>query len=135
MTFKVSFRENNSATILGRITARNGSGAATGVAGEGNFIQIADVSSISYDIYDLEAPTTIIADGTLTASDVILDTVVTSNVIWTKESIGYNFIHDLSGTNFANGGKILRIEYHVTLTGGETIEGAYQGPVCETRSS
>lgn len=135
MIFAASFKEDNDSTILGRITARNGSGAATGVDGEGKFVQIADVSSITYEIFDLEAPTTVAFSGTLTVANVILDTVVTSNEIWTKDSIGYNFLHDLAATNFPEGNRTVLIEYTVTLTGGEKLTGEYQGPVCAKRGS
>lgn len=135
MTFAISLKEDNDGTILGRLCARNGSGAATGKDGEGKFIQQGDVSTITYEIFDLEAPTTVAFSGTLTVSNVILDTVVTSNEIWTKDSTGYNFLHDLAATNFPEGGRIVLIEYTVTLTGGAVLTGEYQGPVCIKRGS
>lgn len=135
MTFKVSFNEDGDSTILGRVTARNGTGAATGVNGEGKWVQQADVSSIAYTLFDLDAPTTAVSTGTLTVANVIIDTPVTSQEIWTEDAIGYNFIHDLAGSNFPTGGKIIRVEYLITLTGGAKLPGAYEGPVCDRRSS
>ena len=50
--FKVQWHEDGSATVLGRITARNGSGSATGIAGEGNWLEQADISTITCAVYD-----------------------------------------------------------------------------------
>lgn len=135
MAFQVSFTEDSPATILGRVTARNGSGSATGVSGEGNWIQQADVSSITYETFDLEAPTTVATSGTLTVSDAILDTPVTSTAIWTKDSTGYNFIHDLPAAAFPSGGRVVRIEYEITLAGGAVLHGIYEGTVCNLKGS
>jgi hypothetical protein len=135
VSFKANFKEDNDGSVLGRLTASNGTGAATGVDGEGKFIKQADVSTITYEIFDLEAPTTVAFSGTLLAANVILDTVVTSNEIWTKDSTGYNFKHDLAASNFPNGGVTVLVEYTVTLSGGAILTGSYQGPVCSKRGS
>jgi len=135
MTFQVSFNEDSDATILGRITARNGSGSATGKDGEGNWLQQADITSITYKYFVLDAPTTVAGTGTLTVSSVVLDTPVTVNTIWTKDSIGYNFIYDIAAATFADGGTVVRIEFTVTLSGGEVFHGNYEGPVCGISSS
>jgi len=135
MTFEIQFNEDSGVTIMGRITARNGSGAATGEDGEGNWLQQADISSITLAVFDLEAPTTTYAEETLVVGDTILDTPVSTNVIWTKDSVGYNFIHDLAASNFPTGGSIVRAEYKVTLAGGNVVFGVYEGPVCGINTS
>jgi len=129
MSFKINVRSGNDASILGRITARNGSGASTGVDGEGNWLQQADISSITYQITQLEAPTTVTFSGTLTVSTVIDDTPADDNV-WTEDGTGYNFVHDIAASNFPESGVVVLIEYTVTLSGGAVLKGQYQGPVC-----
>jgi hypothetical protein len=129
MTFHVTWKEDGTATALARITARNGSGDATGVNGEGNWLQAADISTITYKLFDLDGstPTTATESGSLTVANVVLDTPVTTNVIWTKDTTGYNFIHDLTNTWFPNPNRRYRMEYTVTLTGGAVFHGVYEG--------
>lgn len=137
MSFHVDWQEDGSATVLGRITARNGSGSATGVNGEGNWLEQADISTITCKIFDLdgEDPDTPTETPTVTVADVVLDTPVTSNAIWTKDSTGYNFLHDLAASYFATGGNRYRIEYKVTLTGGTVFHGTYEGQARSIRGS
>lgn len=135
--FYVEWSEDGDATALGRITARNGSGAATGVDGEGNWLQQADVSTITCKVFDLNSatPDTPIATPTVTVSTSVLDTPATTNVIWTKDSTGYNFLHDLAASNFPTGEHWYRVEYTVTLSGGAVFHGVYEGPARSIRSS
>ena len=137
MTFQVNWKEDSDATVLGRITARNGTGSATGVRGEGNWLKQADVGSITWKMFDLnsDTPDTEISSGTLTVLDVVIDTPVSVNTIWTKDSVGYNFIHDLAASNFPTGNHIYRLEYTVILTGGAKFHGVYEGLVSPIRSS
>ena len=135
---QVDWREDSTATILARITARNGSGAATGINGEGNFLQIADVSTITVSVFDVDSatPDTPIVDGaTVTVATAVLDTVVTSNVIWTKDTTGYNFLHDLPASYFPTGGNRYDVEYVVTLAGGEVFHMVFTGQAAPVRSS
>lgn len=127
--FLVNWNEDGDATALGRITARNGSGAATGVDGEGNWLQQADVSTITCKVFDLNSatPETAITTPTVTVSSAVLDIPVTTNVIWTKDTTGYNFLHDLAASNFPTGGHWYRVEYTVTLSGGAVFHGVYEG--------
>ena len=137
MTFQVEWTEDSDATVLGRITARNGSGSATGVNGEGNWLQQADVSTITWKVFDVDSatPETAIASGSVTVSTSVLDTPVTTNVIWTKDATGYNFLHDLAATNFPTGGRTYRLEYVATLTGGAVFHGVYSGQAKPVYSS
>ncbi len=137
MTFQVNWKEDSDATVLGRITARNGTGTVTGVRGEGNWLKQADVESITWKMFDLnsDTPDTEISSGTLTVSDVVLDTPVSANTIWTKDSVGYNFIHDVAAANFLTGNHNYSLEYTVTLVGGAKFHGVYGGLASPIRSS
>ena len=129
MPFYVTWREDGTVTALGRITARNGSGDATGVDGEGNWLQAADISTIGFKLFDLDGddPTTATQDESLTVASVVLDTPVTSTATWTKDSTGYNFLHDLSNTYFPHPNRRYRAEYTITLTGGAVFHGVFEG--------
>lgn len=136
MDFHVAWKEDGDATVLGRLTARNGSGAATGLDGEGNFLQVADIDTITCKIFDLDGdPDTAISTPTVTVSSNVLDTVVTAQTIWTEDVTGYNFLHDLAGSEFPTGESRYRVEYTVTLTGGAVFHGSYVGPAKPIRSS
>lgn len=137
--FAVEWNEDGDATALGRVTARNGTGAATGIDGEGNFIKQADiaVSGIERKIFDLDGdtPNTPVTTTNPTISTVILDTPVTDNVIWTKDATGYNFRDDIAGSNFPEGSRRYRIEYKFTLTGDAIFHGVYEGTTKPIRGS
>jgi hypothetical protein len=137
--FGVTWKEDGDATVLARLTARNGTGAATGEDGEGNWLEQADVDTITCKVFDMDDdPDTAIATPTVTVSSAIQDTPVTTNVIWTKDTVGYNFIHDLAASNFPTGGRRYRVEYTVTLVagkGGGVMHGAYEGVARAIRSS
>lgn len=131
--FSVNWKEDSSAEILGRVTARNGSGVFTGQPGEGRFIQQADVVSITCTHYDMtldpdrENPTNI---PTL-AADVILDDPDDSGESWTSDAIGYNFAHHILPEYFPEGGNIYRIEYRFELVGGYVFHDYFEGPAAE----
>lgn len=128
-TFYVEWNEDGTATVLARVTARNGSGAATGVSGEGNWVEQADISTITYKLFNLDGdtPSTAIESGSLTVSDIIIDTPVTSTAIWTKDDVGYNFLHDISNSFFPTPNARYRMEYEITLTGGAVFHGVFEG--------
>lgn len=128
--FSANFPEDSTVEILGRLVARNGSGVYTGQRGEGRFLQQADVSSITAKVYNLDvSETTVDTDlGSLTIANVILDTVDDSGEIWTPDDIGYNFRHQIADTVFVSPGSTYRVEYKVTLVGGEVTHGAWVGP-------
>lgn len=128
--FAVNWKEDSTPDILGRVTARNGTGLATGINGEGKFLKQADFDNITAQFYNLttdpdgEDPTPL----TLEPSDVILDTPDDSEEIWVKDDVGYNFIHTPSAALFATGGSIYRIEYRFELIGGEVFHEYFEGP-------
>jgi hypothetical protein len=139
----VTWREDGTATVLGRLVSRSGSGSATGVAGEGNFVQQADLSSITCAVFDLSGgtPDTSIATPTITVSTDVLDTVVTTTVIWTADGTGsaavtgYNFLVDLAASNFPKGGHVYSVEFTITATGGGVSKAVYEGPARAVRGS
>jgi hypothetical protein len=135
--FQVTWNEDGGATVLGRITARDGSGAATGISGEGNWLEPADVATITCKVFDLDSatPNTAFATPTVTVVTSVVDPPVTSTAIWTLDSTGYNFIHDLAASNFPTGKHRIRVEYEVTLTGGGKFHGAFTGRVKPIRGS
>lgn len=107
----------NAIVFQARITTLAGTGAA--VAGEGNAIKIADVTSIARTIFEASgsAPQT---GGTPTAPVVattILDTL-TNDEIWTTDSIGRNFIDQVTTLTTAN--TIYRVQYAILLASGQT---------------
>ena len=135
---QVEWREDGSATVIGRVTARNGSGAATGISGEGKFVQQADLSTITAKVFEKDADgvfVEITPAPTVTVATAILDTVDTTNEIWTVDTIGHNFIHDLGAVYFPNGGKIVKAEYKFTYVGGDVGWGVWEGPVRGVSSS
>ena len=135
--FAVVWDEDATATVLGRITAREGTGDATGIAGEGNFLKQADISTITCAVFDLSGsdPNTAIATPTVTIATDVLDAPVTTDVLWTQDATGYNFIHDLASGNFPTGGSRYSVEYTVTLTGGTVFHGEYSGLARPIRTS
>lgn len=137
MTFQVIWKEDSTATVLGRITARNGTGTATGVRGEGNWIEQVDVDTITWKMFDLssDSPDAEISSGELTVSAVVLDIPISANTIWTKDSVGYNFLHDVAASNFPTGNHNYRLEYTVILVGGAKFHGIYEGLAAPLRSS
>lgn len=118
MSFKVAFREDSSCHIVGRLAMADGTGDATGIAGEGNFVKAADLSSIVRTVYDEADLSTAILTTTLTVGTVVLDTPVTDTALWEGDSVGYNFKDQIPKTAFPTGGHIYRVEYVFTPTAG-----------------
>jgi len=135
--FNVEWNEDGDCTVLARVTARNGSGSATGVSGEGNWIQQADLSTITCKVFDLSGttPNTEIATPTVTISTEIQDTPVTATTIWTQGTTGYNFLHDLAASNFPNADHRYLVEYKFTLTGGGIFHLVLDGVAKPVRGS
>jgi len=125
----VTWQEDGSATALARVCARDATGAATGISGEGNWVKQADLTSITCKVFDRSSstPDTAIATPTATVSSVILDTPVTDGLIWDLDEVGYNFRCDLSGTNFPTGGHKYLMEFYFTTTAATTWCIAYEG--------
>lgn len=106
---KVEILEGESVPLLSRVRAYDG----------GYLIQ-ADVSSIAYQVDDLDDPTATGDTGSLTTSDVIFDTLQTGN-LWTEDDTGYNFAWTPAaslfvGATIAGGTKVYRVEVKITPT-------------------
>ena len=127
--FKINWDEDGDATVLGRITARNGTGAATGVDGEGKFLKQADITEIERKTFDLDgaSPATPTDTTILVIATVVLDTPVTDKEIWTLDDTGYNLLDDVAAALFPDGGNRYNLEYKITLTGGAVMHGSYEG--------
>ena len=111
--------KNGSVTLLARIV---------GAAGA-NIIR-ADIGSIRYSVYllddqdaDARTPVTGHTDASLTVADVVFDSLQT-DVLWTADSLGYNFRHVLdvsSDAAFAIAGRRYLVEYRLTPAVGQVI--------------
>lgn len=132
--FKVIWREDGGCTLLARVTARDGTGAWTGVRGEGNWVKQADLAAqgtgITCSVFDRSAatPDTATATPTVTITSAIQDTPVTNGYLWDVDDVGWNFLFDLAGTNFPTGGKLYRIEVTFTTTGSVSWTDIWEGP-------
>lgn len=127
--FEFVVREDATHTLVGRLTWRSGSGAYTGVRGEGKWATQANVSSLAYAVYDLgtdEVPitATLVTSGTWTVSSVLVDTPVTpsttpsSDALWKLDQVGYNLSADLSATAFPTGGNNYVVRVTATFSDG-----------------
>lgn len=131
-TFSGIYRENGLAVHYARLTADNGSGAATGVIGEGKYLQIADITSITMTVIEKLSGDVIVAPTTLTVSAVVSDTVVTSTTVWTQGA-GYNFRHAMPAGSFPQSGVIYRTKYTIVLPGGyDPLYLIFEGPAWPT---
>lgn len=130
VSFRAHWDEDSGATCIARLTASDGSGVATGVDGEGNWLQVADFTSIVCEVFDLDggAPTTPIATPTVTVSSAVLDTPVLTNELWTEDSTGYNFLFFLGPANFPTGGNRHKVLFTATLTSGNVFHFDFTGP-------
>lgn len=124
---EVNWLEDTTAVILARITASDGSGAATGVNGEGNWLQQADLSTVTCKVFDITGQTVTVSTPTVTISSDVKDTPITSSALWTQDTTGYNFIHTIANTYFPSAGHRYRVEYKFTTTGGTVFHLVAEG--------
>lgn len=123
------FQEDGSATLMARVCASDGTGAATGVPGEGNWVKQADLSSITCKVFNRSSstPDTATTAPTITISSVIQDTPVTSRVLWDVDYTGYNFVYAVDPATFATGGDEYLVEMVFTSTGGAKWTIGFEG--------
>ena len=131
--FPARWSEDGTATCLARVCAINGSGAATGVNGEGRWITQSDLSAITCNLFDVTAGSAAVSATVTSAA--ILNTPVTSQANWASDTTGYNFLHTLPITAFPAADRTYRVEYKLTLNGGEVFFIRYQGSVVSTLGS
>lgn len=133
--FDAIWREDGTATVVGRLTSRSGSGAATGNNGEGNWAQQADLSSITYAVHDVtdEENISSVTSGTVTISSSVFDTPRTASssptmaALWSLDQHGYNFIHDIPPAAFPTAGQTYRVEYKFTFANGAIGWAVFEG--------
>ena len=111
--------KNGSVTLLARIVGAAGANIIRG-----------DIGSIQYSVYLLDdqdaddrTPVTGHTDANLTVADVVFDSLQ-SDVLWTADSLGYNFRHVLdvsSDAAFAIAGRRYLVEYRLTPAVGQVI--------------
>lgn len=118
----VSVQEDTPYELYMRVTAFNGSGAASPVANEGNLVTQANVSSIAVKAYDMESGE---QNGTTLApvvADTIYNTLQTTG-IWARLTNGGNCRIVLPATFFPTGSKQVQIETTFTLSDASIIRG------------
>ena len=126
-TFYGTWNEDGTATIQGRVIARDGTGAT--VAGEGKLVKMADLSSITIKVFNISAdPPTETYTATLTISAVIFDSLQT-DATWvpTVDSTGFNFSADIPASAFPTGDQKYRAEVKYTTTGSSIGWGRWEG--------
>ena len=108
--------EDGTAVLLARVCASSGS--TTPIVGEGYPIVQANVSTITYSVFDMDNDNAaILSAQSLTVSAVIFDTLQdTAGYVWTADSLGYNFKHTLPITAFPTGGHTYRYEAKFTMS-------------------
>ena len=55
--FKAIANEDGSCTLIGLVTARDGTGAAAPTASDGNLVLAADLTSITLNVFDVDSTT------------------------------------------------------------------------------
>lgn len=131
-TVHCRFSEDGSATLLGRVTSRDGTGAVQSSGRK--LLKQADLSSVTWKVFDLSsaAPDTAIVSATLTIASVIFDTLQTD---WDVDTTGYTFKYDVASTVFTEGGHEYQAEVKFTTTGGTVAWGRWKGRAEPVRSS
>jgi hypothetical protein len=111
---KASVIENSAALLLARV-----------IGADGDPIQQADVSALKLKVFDPDGVLITPTGGgggytgtTLLPADVILDTPGTNEVLWPYDD-GYNFIAQLDGSYWPEGGKTYQAEVKVTPVSGD----------------
>lgn len=111
----VCAKSGTTPTLMARLEARDSSYNSTPI------VQ-ADVSAITYSVVDLsENSREVIASSSLTVANVIFDTLQTGE-IWTEDSTGFNFAHDLGAAALDKAGHLFKVAYVCTLTAGAGSE-------------
>jgi hypothetical protein len=128
------WREDGSATVYGRLMARDGTGQA--IDGQGKCLTQADVDEITFKVFDEENTATPINTGTVDVATSVFDNLQTTldDPVW-KFSKGFNFRHDLGPTNFPEGDRTITVEYKIVTSGGTVGYAIFRGSVAKVLSS
>ncbi len=93
------------------------------VENDGTDLLQADLTSIAWATYErcADDPEAVIGSGTLTVSNVVFDTLQTSDGRWdyTKDAAGFNFAFEFPASAFPNGGSRYLLEITFTPSSGE----------------
>ena len=124
--------EDGDFSIIGRVTAFDGTGAASPLEEEGNLVKQADLTSIQVKIYNTqsETPTTAEQTANPTVASVIFDTLQTTG-IWKLIRGGGNFKYDVAASWVPAGRTAYRIEVKFTTTGSKVYWGKWQAETQE----
>lgn len=104
--------EGTSPTIMGNFLIHDGTSA-----------QKADITSISYKVYDVDDATAVVIEGDLAKADVFFDTLQT-DARWTIDSTGFNFAWPAPATICPDSGKRYRVQFTTTPAVGTVIKDA-----------
>lgn len=106
MTIKGCVNEDSAFSLMARVSA------------DGSDVQQADVSSISWEVFNAETQASV-SSGSLTVSDVVFDTLQT-NDLWSYDGSGYNFRHQVAQSVLTSPGRY-RFEHLFTLSTGNAF--------------
>jgi hypothetical protein len=84
----------------------------------GQYITQVSLQTIDCSVYDMDNNKALVSNPTITISTTVFDTLQTS-VRWTKDTVGYNFLHTLPASSFPLGPRTYRVEYKFTPTSGD----------------
>ena len=65
----------------------------------GEYLLTTDLSSVTWQVLDLDNSKAVVGSGTFSPGSVVYNTLQTDN-IWTKDETGYNFKATVPGANF-----------------------------------
>lgn len=133
-TFAASWFEDGSALVMGRLCGHDATGSASPEAGEGLLYLKIDVASITCAVYDLTGttPGTPVVSPTVTVASAVYDTLQTADNLWSMDSHGYNFRHELPTTAFPTADHTYLVRYTVVSTGGAVSFGQFKGQAKRT---
>ena len=129
---------NGSATILGRLCTRDGTGGASPVAAEGNLNTAADYASpgsLVLSVYDITGGS-LTPTYTVTLDPVSAVTALATGGIYQPPNVpdgkGCNFLADLPATAFPVAHHVHRVVVKATTNGGTIGWGVWEGPARPT---
>lgn len=88
------------------------------ISNAGVYVSQAAISSITCGVYDTASPNQVVASPSVSVASTIYDTLQT-NLLWTKDALGYNFKYELPSSALPRGNKTYRVEFRVTPVGGQ----------------
>lgn len=118
---QIVFEQTAGACLMGR-----------GKGLDGGYFAQADFDSITLKIFDKADPTVPVngEDGEeLVVADVIYNSLQTNDDRWTRDDVGFNFLHVLEAAHLPKGGRKYRFEYAFLPTGSdEPFYGVFEVP-------